>query len=61
MEYREPLIMQVLGGFSTEEIASELSLSVTAVLTRLFRARNKLRTLYGLAPAAEAATEGGSP
>ena len=61
MEYREPLIMQVLGGFSTEEIASELSLSVTAVLTRLFRARNKLRTLYGLAPAAEAATEGGAP
>ena len=48
MEYREPLIMQVLGGFSTEEIARELSLSATAVLTRLFRARNKLRALYGL-------------
>jgi RNA polymerase sigma-70 factor (ECF subfamily) len=53
LEYREPLIMQVLGGFSTAEIAQELSLSSTAVLTRLFRARNKLRTMYGLAPAPE--------
>jgi RNA polymerase sigma-70 factor (ECF subfamily) len=51
LEYREPLIMQVLGGFSTAEIAAELNLSSTAVLTRLFRARNKLRALYGLTPA----------
>jgi RNA polymerase sigma-70 factor (ECF subfamily) len=51
LEYREPLIMQVLGGFSTAEIAQELSLSPTAVLTRLFRARNKLRTMYGFTPA----------
>ncbi len=51
LEYREPLIMQVLGGFSTAEIAQELSLSSTAVLTRLFRARNKLRAMYGLVPA----------
>jgi RNA polymerase sigma-70 factor (ECF subfamily) len=50
LEYREPLIMQVLGGFSTAEIAAELSLSSTAVLTRLFRARNKLRAMYGLTP-----------
>jgi RNA polymerase sigma-70 factor, ECF subfamily len=48
IEYREPLIMQVLGGFSVDEIARELSLSTSAVLTRLFRARNKLRALYGL-------------
>ena len=59
LEYREPLIMQVLGGFSTAEIAEELSLSSTAVLTRLFRARNKLRALYGLTPAPDdAAGEG---
>ena len=51
IEYREPLIRQVLGGFSVDEIARELSLSASAVLTRLFRARNKLRTLYGLTPA----------
>jgi RNA polymerase sigma-70 factor (ECF subfamily) len=48
LEYREPLVMQVLGGFSTAEIASELKLSMSAVLTRLFRARNKLREIYGL-------------
>jgi RNA polymerase sigma-70 factor (ECF subfamily) len=47
VEYREPLIMQVLGGFSTAEIARELNLSLTAVLTRLFRARNKLRAAGG--------------
>jgi RNA polymerase sigma-70 factor, ECF subfamily len=51
LEYREPLIMQVLGGFTTAEIAQELKLSSTAVLTRLFRARNKLRAMYGLMPA----------
>lgn len=48
LEYREPLVMQVLGGFSTEEIARELGLSGSAVLTRLFRARNKLRKIYGV-------------
>ena len=53
LEYREPLVLQVLGGFSTEEIARELSLSSTAVLTRLFRARNKLRVLCGMAAAAD--------
>jgi RNA polymerase sigma-70 factor (ECF subfamily) len=47
-EYREPIVLQVLGGFSTGEIAKELGLSVPAVLTRLFRARNKLRDMYGL-------------
>ena len=46
-EYREPMVLQVLGGFSTGEIAQELGLTVPAVLTRLFRARNKLRDLYG--------------
>jgi RNA polymerase sigma-70 factor, ECF subfamily len=58
IEYREPLLLQVLGGFSTEEIARELSLSVTAVLTRLFRARNKLRVICGMPAAPGAAGEG---
>jgi RNA polymerase sigma-70 factor, ECF subfamily len=53
-EYREPLVMQVLGGLTTLEIAAELGLTQAAVLTRLFRARNKLREIYGLAPAEEA-------
>ena len=46
-EYREPLVLQVLMGYSTAEIARELNLSEPAVLTRLFRARNQLRTLCG--------------
>src|ERR1700728_3238977 len=53
-EYRVPLVMQVLGGFTTEEIAQELTLSTAAVLTRLFRARNRLRSIYGLLPAPDA-------
>jgi len=47
-EYREPLVLQVLGGHSTAEIAAELELTQAAVLTRLFRARNRLREVYGL-------------
>jgi RNA polymerase sigma-70 factor (ECF subfamily) len=50
-EYREPLVMQVLGGLTTIEIAAELNLTQPAVLTRLFRARNRLRVIYGLTPA----------
>lgn len=46
-EYREPLVMQVLMGYSTAEIASELNLSGPAVLTRLFRARKQLRAACG--------------
>ena len=46
-EYREPLVMQVLGGFSTGEIAAQMGLSAPAVRTRLFRARNQLREAYG--------------
>jgi RNA polymerase sigma-70 factor (ECF subfamily) len=46
-EYREPLILQVLMGYSTAEIAAELNLSNAAVLTRLFRARRQLRALCG--------------
>jgi RNA polymerase sigma-70 factor (ECF subfamily) len=46
-EYREPLLLQVLMGYSTAEIARELDLSGPAVLTRLFRARQQLRVLCG--------------
>lgn len=55
LDYREPLVLQVLGGFSTEEIARELELTSTAVLTRLFRARNKLREICGTTAAPGAA------
>src|SRR6202161_2090539 len=46
-EYREPLILQVLMGYSTAEIARELELSGPAVLTRLYRARQQLRAACG--------------
>src|SRR5262249_24998550 len=49
--YREPLVMQVFGGFTAEEIGRELNVSTGGVLTRLCRARRKLREIYGLAPA----------
>lgn len=42
-DYREPLVLQVLMGYSTDEIASHLGLSAGAVCTRLSRARQKLR------------------
>ncbi|OKY24626.1 MULTISPECIES: sigma-70 family RNA polymerase sigma factor [Thalassotalea] len=42
-EYREPLVLQVIGGFSGEEIATMLSLNKNTVMTRLFRARNQLK------------------
>lgn len=43
--YREPLVMQVIGGFSCDEIADSLGLSRGAVMTRLFRARRQLRAM----------------
>lgn len=42
-EYREPLLLQVLGGYSCDDIATMLDTSRAAVMTRLFRARQKLR------------------
>jgi RNA polymerase sigma-70 factor (ECF subfamily) len=44
-EYREPLVLQVLMGYSTDEIATHLGLTNGAVLTRLCRARQKLRAV----------------
>jgi len=46
-EYREPLLLQVLGGYSCAEIGEQLGISPNAVMTRLFRARKKLLTLMG--------------
>lgn len=42
-EYREPLLLQVLNGYNCSEIAEQLDLSSSAVMTRLFRARQVLR------------------
>ena len=43
---REPLSLQVIAGFSTEEIAEVLSLNSNTVSTRLFRARVALKKLF---------------
>ncbi len=40
--YLEPMLMQVLGGYSIHEIAQALALSESAVQSRLYRARNQL-------------------
>ena len=48
-DYREPLVLQVLMGYTTHEIAAHMGLNTGAVLTRLFRARNRLRKRLGLA------------
>jgi RNA polymerase sigma-70 factor, ECF subfamily len=44
-KYREPLTLQVVMGLSITEIAQQLQLSESAVMTRVFRAREKLKTL----------------
>ena len=42
-DYREPLVLQVLMGHSTKEIAELMGIKAGAVLTRLHRARIKLK------------------
>jgi RNA polymerase sigma-70 factor, ECF subfamily len=46
-EQREALLLQVLGGYSCEEIAELLATTPGAVMTRLTRARQKLRQVLG--------------
>ncbi len=42
-EYREPLLLQVIGGLSCEEIAVACNITKSAAMTRLFRAKQKMR------------------
>jgi RNA polymerase sigma-70 factor (ECF subfamily) len=44
-EYREPLLLQIIHGYSQKEIAEHLGISVAGAGTRLFRAREKMREL----------------
>lgn len=44
--YREPLLLQVVGGFSGKEIAAILDLNGNTVMTRLFRARSQLMVFF---------------
>ncbi|WP_174269681.1 sigma-70 family RNA polymerase sigma factor [Vibrio scophthalmi] len=45
VDYREPLFLQVVGGFSGDEIGQILELNKNTVMTRLFRARNQLKEM----------------
>ncbi len=45
-QYREPLLMQILGGFSCTEIAETMGIGQDAVMQRLTRARLALRRLW---------------
>ncbi|MCF2950363.1 sigma-70 family RNA polymerase sigma factor [Paraglaciecola aquimarina] len=42
-EYREPLMLQIVFGYSGDEIAKQLDLNKNTVMTRLFRARNQVK------------------
>jgi len=42
-EYREPLMLQIIMGFTGDEIAEQLNLNKNTVMTRLFRARNQIK------------------
>jgi RNA polymerase sigma-70 factor (ECF subfamily) len=46
-DYREPLVLQILGGYSTAEVGQIMGLSRGAVMTRVFRAKQKLRRILG--------------
>jgi RNA polymerase sigma-70 factor (ECF subfamily) len=43
-KYREPLLMQVVLGYSCQEISETLDISKSAVMTQLFRAREQLKS-----------------
>lgn len=56
--YREPLVLQVLMGHSCNEIAEIMGIKPGAVLTRLHRARSKLKeAIDGEVPFAAAASQ----
>ena len=42
-KYREPILLQVIVGLSCDEIADELGITRSAVMTQLFRAREKIK------------------
>ena len=42
-EYREPLMLQIVFGYSGDEISQQLDLNKNTVMTRLFRARNQVK------------------
>lgn len=58
-DYREPLLLQVLMGYSTKEIADLMGIKTGAVLTRLHRARLKLKETIDAAACRTGARDNG--
>lgn len=52
-KYREPLVLQVIGGYSCDEVGSMLNLPPATVRTRLFRAREQLQAEFDRADGAD--------
>jgi RNA polymerase sigma-70 factor (ECF subfamily) len=57
-KYREVLVLQVIGGYTGEEMAKMLELPRATVNTRLFRARQQLRVVLEDAAEAPAGQKG---
>lgn len=56
--YREPLVLQIIGGLSTDEIANVLQINSNTVSTRLFRARAELKKRMSETPQSRGETNG---
>lgn len=59
VKYREVLVLQVIGGYSGDEMAQMLEMPRATVNTRLFRARQRLRAMLesGLPATGDTQTE----
>ena len=44
-DFKEPLLLQLVWGYSGEEIGKQLELKLATVNTRLFRARKQLKKI----------------
>lgn len=58
IEYREPLFLQVIGGFTGDEISQILDLNKNTVMTRLFRARNQIKEQLDASSPSQGANHG---
>ncbi|GKT12556.1 MAG: RNA polymerase sigma-70 factor, ECF subfamily [Thiomicrorhabdus sp.] len=45
IEYKEPMILQIMWGYTGEEIGAQLDLKLATVNTRLFRGRQQLKQM----------------
>ena len=50
IKYREPLVLQVIGGFKSCEISKILKINLNTFNVRLYRARNQLKNIRSIDP-----------